>query len=40
MGFSNLDDEIDDNIDKTNLYEKTLSATTGSIAQGFIDLNK
>lgn len=40
MGFSNLDDEIDDNIDKTDLYEKTLSATTGSIAQGFIDLNK
>lgn len=39
-GFQNLDDEIDDNVDKTDLYEATLTAAVGSIGDGLIDLNK
>lgn len=39
-GFHRLDEEIEDNIDETNLYEATMSAATGSIADGLTDLNK
>ena len=39
-GFHRLNEEIDDNIEETDLYEATLVAATGSIADGLIDLNK
>ncbi len=39
-GFQELNKEIDDDIDKTDLYEATLVAATGSISNGLIDLNK
>lgn len=39
-GFQELNKEIDDNIEKTDLYEATLVAATGQIADGLIDLNK
>ena len=39
-GFQELNKEIDDNIDQTDLYEATLVATTGSVADGLVDLNK
>lgn len=39
-GFHELNKEIDDNIDQTDLYEATLVAASGSIADGLIDLNK
>ena len=39
-GFQELNKEIDDNIDQTDLYEATLVAATGSVADGLVDLNK
>lgn len=39
-GFQELNKEIDDNIDKTDLYEATLAAAAGSVADGLTDLNK
>lgn len=39
-GFQKLNKEIDDNIDQTDLYEATLVAATGSVADGLVDLNK
>lgn len=39
-GFSDLTGEIDKNIEKTDLYEAALTAITGQIADGLIDLNK
>lgn len=39
-GFQELNKEIDDNIDKTDLYEATLVAAAGSVADGLTDLNK
>lgn len=39
-GFQELNEEIDDNIDQTDLYEATLVAATGSVADGLVDLNK
>lgn len=39
-GFQELNKEIDDNVDQTDLYEATLVAATGSVADGLIDLNK
>lgn len=39
-GFQELNKEIDDNIDKTDLYEATLTAAAGSVADGLTDLNK
>ena len=39
-GFHRLDEEISDNIEETDLYEATLVAATGSIADGLVDLNK
>lgn len=39
-GFQNLTDEIDDDVDETDLYEATLTAAVGSIGDGLIDLNK
>lgn len=39
-GFQDLNQEIDDDIDKTDLYEATLAAATGSVADGLTDLNK
>ena len=39
-GFQELNKEIDDNIDKTDLYEATLAAAVGSVADGLTDLNK
>lgn len=39
-GFHDLSDEIDDNVEKTDLYEATLTAATGAVADGLIDLNK
>ena len=39
-GFHDLSDEIDDNVEKTDLYETTLTAATGAVADGLIDLNK
>lgn len=39
-GFQDLNKEIDDNIDQTDLYEATLVAATGSVADGLVDLNK
>lgn len=39
-GFQRLNEEIDDNIEETDLYEATLVAATGSVADGLIDLNK
>lgn len=39
-GFHRLNEEIDDNIEETDLYEATLVAATGSIGDGLIDLNK
>lgn len=39
-GFQELNKEIDDNIDQTDLYEATLIAATGSVADGLVDLNK
>lgn len=38
--FQELNKEIDDNIDQTDLYEATLVAATGSVADGLVDLNK
>lgn len=39
-GFQELNKEIDDNVDQTDLYEATLVAATGSVADGLVDLNK
>lgn len=39
-GFQELNKEIGDNIDQTDLYEATLVAATGSVADGLVDLNK
>ena len=39
-GFQELNKEIDDDIDQTDLYEATLVAATGSVADGLVDLNK
>lgn len=39
-GFQELNKEIDNNIDQTDLYEATLVAATGSVADGLVDLNK
>ena len=39
-GFQELNKEIDDNVDQTDLYEATLVAATGSAADGLVDLNK
>lgn len=39
-GFHRLNEEIEDDIDETDLYEETLAAATGSIADGLTDLNK
>lgn len=39
-GFHDLSDEIDDNVEKTDLYEATLTAATGAVTDGLIDLNK
>lgn len=39
-GFYRLDEEMEDNIEETDLYEETLVAATGSIADGLTDLNK
>ena len=39
-GFHDLSDEIDDNVEKTDLYEATLTTATGAIADGLVDLNK
>ena len=39
-GFQELNKEIDDNIDQTDLYEATLVAATRSVADGLVDLNK
>ena len=39
-GFHDLSDEIDDNVEKTDLYEATLTAATGAVTDGLVDLNK
>lgn len=39
-GFHRLNEEIEDDIDETDLYEETLVAAAGSIADGLTDLNK
>jgi hypothetical protein len=39
-GFQELRQEIDDTIEETDLFEATLTAATGSIADGLADLNK
>ena len=39
-GFQELNKEIDNNIDQTDLYEATLVAAIGSAADGLVDLNK
>ena len=38
-GFHSLDDEIEGNVEQTDLYEATMTAATGSIADGLADLN-
>ena len=39
-GFQELRQEIDDNIEETDLFEATLTTAAGSIADGLTDLNK